>query len=100
MPKRNSKGQFEKPRSRRHSPRESRKYHKRTKKDIPLIPTVLEGGGILLGIDEMINGNITGGALTAVAGVVAGSIVERLGNHTKIGKLRIGISRKHEVSLI
>ena len=77
----------------------SPKRHRRPKQDVPLIPTILEGGGLLLGAAEAVKGNISGGAVVAGAGLVGGYILEKIGNNTKIGKIKLK-TKRHAVSLI
>ena len=75
------------------------KRHRRPKQDVPLIPTVLEGGGLLLGVIEAAKGNIGGGAVVAGTGLVGGYVLEKIGNNTKIGKIKLK-TKRHAVSLI
>lgn len=88
----------------RPKPRKSRSYTKKIKKsgkrNIPLLGTAIEAGGILLGASTALNGNVLDGLLEAAGGVVVGAVVDKIGKKTGLGKMKMSVSRKHTVSVI
>ena len=77
-----------------------RMKHRAGKKNIPLLGTAIEAGGILLGASEALNGNLTDGLIIAGVGVVGGAIIDKVGKKTGLGKMKMSVSRKHTVSVI
>ena len=75
------------------------KRHVRPKQDVPAIPLAVEGVGLILGAAEALKGNISGGAVLAGAGLIGGYVLEKVGNNTKIGKIKLK-TKRHAISLI
>lgn len=92
-----AKKQFKRRKSYR--PERIKRSHRRPKQDVPAIPLLVEGGGVLLGAAEAVKGNISGGAVIAGAGLIGGYVLEKVGNNTMIGKLKFK-TKKHSVSII
>lgn len=76
------------------------KSRKKIRSNIAVIPTALEAGGVILGLSEILNGNTTDGLVLGGVGIVGGWAVDKIGRKTSLGRAKMGISRKHTVSII